>query len=141
MVDVAAPKVGFASLFGGANLMGVVLGFQVWSWGLGVPDASASFSARTGCPSLSFVTLSKRLRPGVLSRVPGALEPAVAKPLPKFDLGAKRLDPAWDALSVGPLAATLGSALGAASGVASSSDSPLSSSSAPLFFPEPVSDR
>jgi hypothetical protein len=63
----------------GANLMGVVLGFQVWSTGLmaGFSAAASTLSsARMGCPSVSFVTRSNRLRPGVLSLVPGALDPA-----------------------------------------------------------------
>jgi hypothetical protein len=63
----------------GANLIGVVLGFQVWSTGFSA--AVSSFSPiRTGCPSLSLVTRSNKLRPGVLSLVPGALDPA-ARPL------------------------------------------------------------
>jgi len=107
----------------GANLIGVVLGFQVWS--LAKDEDSVGASARMGWPSPPLVTRSKRLRPGVLSRVPAALGVPVSVAL----------------ASAGRFA--LGSSLCSASGLASGSESVSLSASASwsLFLAEPLSER
>lgn len=153
-----------AGVEAGANLMGVVEGFQVWSATAGFSDtasetdsdtasdsgsgsgsdASIFSSMRTGWPSPPLVTRSNRLRPGVLSRVSGALDrPAPRPPAVKVGFLPKRLDPTCDPVSPTPLAATLGSSLWPASWLSSWSDSDSLSASAstPLFLAELASDR